>query len=151
MASAHPFPTEGGPVEGLSVSAQADAAAVLEAYVAVLESSEREIRPDTELPFDRAMIKDALLAGLEAAEDGEETELLRAAFLALAWFQPLSEGEAAAVDAFDAEGDPEAAPAALETEETLAASGKAYAAVLARIEREAAALRAELADAGYEE
>lgn len=143
------FPTEGGGVEGVSVSAQVDVAAVLDAYVAVLEASEKEIRPETELPFERSMIKTALVAGLEAADEGEETEAMQAAYLALAWFQPLSDDEAAAVAAFDAEGDGLDAPAALETDDTLAQSGKAYADVLARIEHDSAVLRKELDDEGY--
>ena len=151
MATAKPpFPTEGGGVEGVTVTAQVDVAGMLEAYVAVLEASEREIRPAHDLPFERDMLKQALLQGLEAAED-EEKELLEAAYLALAWFQKLSEEEAEAIEAFDAGGDPEAAPEALETEETLARSGAAYAAVLERIERETRKLRAELREQGYGE
>lgn len=149
MASSKPpFPTEGGAVEGVTVTAQVDVAGMLEAYVAVLEASDREIRPEHDLPFDRDMIKQAVIKGLDVAED-EEKELLEAAFLALAWFQPLTDEEAQAVEAFDAGGDPEEAPVALETEETMAQSGAAYAAVLERIERDTRQLRAELRDQGY--
>lgn len=149
MGQSTPYREDDG--DGLSVVAGVEATAVLEAYVKVLESSEKEVRPAAELPFGKDMIKSALIEGLEAAEGEEEEELLEAAFLALAWFQPLSPSEESAVAAFDAEGDAEAAPEALETEETLAESGALYAGVLARIERESQALRAELADAGYGE
>lgn len=147
MGSSRPYGDSGG-VEGVSVSAQVDAAALLEAYVAVLEASDREIRPESELPYDKDMIKQALLEGLEAADE-EEQEFLEAAWLALAWFQPLSKAEEDAIEAFDAGGDDEDAPSALETEETMAESGAAYAAVLGRIERDTRALRTELRDQGY--
>jgi len=148
MASSKPHGGSSGSGEGITVAAQIEAAALLEAYVAVLEASDREIRADSELPFDKDMIKAALVEGLEAAED-EERELLEAAYLALAWFQPLTKAEADAVTAFDSGGDTEDAPTALETEETMAQSGAAYAAVLARIERETRVLRAELREQGY--
>ncbi len=148
MGKAKPYADRSG--DGVTVSAQVDVVAVLDAWVAALESSEREIRHESELPYDREMIKQALLAGLSAAGD-EERPPLEAAFLALAWFQPLTDEESAAIAAFDAEGDEEAAPAALETEETLAQSSGAYAAVLGRIERDARRLRAELHDNGFGE
>ncbi len=148
MGQSTSYREEGDPI---GVTAQVEAAALLEAYVTVLEASDREIRSEAELPYGKDMIKAALAEGLEAADEDDETELLEAAWMALAWFQPLSKEEADAVAAFDAEGDGEAAPEALETEETLAASGAAYAEVLLRIERDTKKLRAELRDQGYGE
>lgn len=126
----------------ITASAQVETAAVLEAYVEVLEHSDATIRDEAELPYDRAMIKEAILAGLEIAEPAERDPLERA-FLSLAYFQPMTEEESEAVAAFGTEHDEEDEE---DVARTLAQFGEAYGEVLKRIERATAELSAELAD-----
>lgn len=77
---------------------------IVSSYGAVLEQSAGLIRDINSLPFKKDQIKTALLTALGVTTDAKMREHLKAGFVSLADFQPLSEAERASLRTWESVG-----------------------------------------------
>jgi hypothetical protein len=128
-----------------------DAGDVLDKYGAVLEQGQSLIMDEAELPYTKPVIIAVLEHCIAVNNDEKLSEYLKAGYLNLAYFQPLSETECKAIDVFEgALKEGATAPTNLSSDEIrnlasdMSKVGDSYEALQNRIAEEMNALKEKL-------